>query len=198
MTVSFRLSLVDYWHIISSRATKTLIGRCVLVLLLAAPFIGSSVALYHTKHGSKAEHILKLYFLPIVGVTYLFLISEVTLGLLLATALAAKLTPKITITISPQFCYYKAFFERKSSWRVFLALREEANYFYFVGWLRAFYIPKCAFDSRAEADAFYQTALGFWREAKGILPPALPDSPGVWPPAPRPGNSAEPGGRREG
>jgi hypothetical protein len=53
-------------------------------------------------------------------------------------------------------------------------------------------IPRRAFPDGQAADSAYQKTLSYWRKAKGI-PLSIPDTAGVWPPAPRPGNSVEPG-----
>lgn len=55
------------------------------------------------------------------------------------------------------------------------------------------HVPLGAFIDPHEALRFCETATGYWRSAKGL--PAL-DASGVWPPAPRPSNSAEPGDSR--
>ena len=60
------------------------------------------------------------------------------------------------------------------------------------GIFAATFVPVTAFTDPREAQRFYEAATGYWRDAKGILPP-IADTSGVWPPAPRPGNSAEPG-----
>ena len=194
MTVSFRSSLTDYWHQMSYLTTRTIAGRCFLAVYVIFPFIGPSVALYHTTPNSTAEHTMRLLFLPAVGATYLFFVVAMTLG----TVIAVAIEPKATVTIEREFCLRKSLISVKSPWRRFAKLTEEPDYFHFVGWRCHSYIPKSAFDSRAEADAFYQTALQFWREAKGLPEPPIPSTVGVWPPAPRPSNSAEPGDGREG
>ena len=66
------------------------------------------------------------------------------------------------------------------------------------GFFAATFVPMTAFTDLREIQRFYETATDYWREAKGMLPPPIPDTSGVWPPAPRPSNSAEPGDGREG
>ncbi len=60
----------------------------------------------------------------------------------------------------------------------------------------ALVVPRRAFPNEQAAEGFYTAALAYWHEAKGTMPPPVPEIAGVWPPAPRPGNSAEPGDTR--
>ena len=194
MTVSFRTRIIDIWYCFSHLITTTITGRCVLALFLAAPAVLPALAILWSVPGSKMQHMMMLLFFPVIGGFYL----AFTLGGIIGAWLSSVLMPKTKITIDSQFCYRKDVFAIKSSWRAFLTLTEEADYYFFTGWWCVFYIPKAAFEGHAEADAFYQTALGFWRKAKGLPAPTLvPDTIGSWPPSPRPGNSAEPGGGRE-
>ena len=59
------------------------------------------------------------------------------------------------------------------------------------------FIPKTAFASPQEAELFYKTARQHWETVKYSAADAGQGET-VWPPAPRPSNSAEPGDRREG
>ena len=54
-------------------------------------------------------------------------------------------------------------------------------------------VPLNAFTDPREAQSFYETALAYWRNAKGISMPPVPETVGVWPPAPIIADSAEPG-----
>ena len=65
------------------------------------------------------------------------------------------------------------------------------------GIFAATFLPASAFSDPRQAHQFYETAVAYWREAKG-LPPLVPDTAGVWPPAPRSGNSAQLGDGRQG
>ena len=58
-------------------------------------------------------------------------------------------------------------------------------------------VPKSAFSSLKGAEAFYTIVLDYWQDATGKQTP-IPETAGVWPPAPRPSNSAEPDNTREG
>jgi len=58
-------------------------------------------------------------------------------------------------------------------------------------------VPKLAFAGEEQADAFLGQAIHYWHHATGRTQPP-PYVVGVWPPAPRPSNSAEPGDGREG
>ncbi len=51
-------------------------------------------------------------------------------------------------------------------------------------------VPKRAFPNQGQSAAFLEQATRYWREAKGLPEPSVPDTAGVWPPAPRPGDSA--------
>jgi hypothetical protein len=63
--------------------------------------------------------------------------------------------------------------------------------------LAATVIPKTAYHNPKEANAFIEQAEHYWHQAKGITPPPGPDVSGVWPPAPRVGDSQEPGETRK-
>ena len=51
----------------------------------------------------------------------------------------------------------------------------------------AIVVPKLAFTGEKQADAFLEQAMRYWREAKGIPALLVPNTTGVWPPAPRSG-----------
>ncbi len=77
------------------------------------------------------------------------------------------------------------------SWQKVKAVEEDTRYIYFRKTWQMMTIPKDAFSSSVEAEAFFETALGYWRKAKGIPSPSAPATSGVWPPAPRVGDSQE-------
>ncbi len=191
MTVSFRTRAIDTWFYLCHLATRTITGRCFLAFALTAPILGLALGTYQSAPASLTRHHWMIIWFA-TGATYIYLAFCIFLGALLST-----IRPATIITIEPEFCSRKGFLKYKSSWRAFLALREDADYFYFLGWVRTFYIPKWAFDSRAESEAFYDTALGCWHIARGTTPPIVPKVTSAWPPAPRPANSAEPGGSAE-
>ncbi len=192
MTVTYRKNLNDVRREYAYLATRTVIGRLSLAFILLFPIAGPALALYTTKPGSKAEHLAVAAFLPTLGLTYMLLAFCVLIGGYLATLIM----PKFTITLEPERCkmiYFRLF---KTPWRKFQRMAEEPDFFYFLGWRRMIFIPKHAFASRAEADRFFYTALTYWHEAKGTVPPpppAPPDPSGVWPPAPQTLAAQEPG-----
>ena len=65
------------------------------------------------------------------------------------------------------------------------------------GDLAALVIPCRSFTSDQSADDFLAAAFAFWHHRHDFRPPVQDDAT-VWPPAPRSGNSAEPGDGREG
>ena len=97
----------------------------------------------------------------------------------------------MTTTIDSRFFLQHHLVNVKIPWKHFQALTEEAGYLHFFGRGRVFVIPKQAFPSDAEAGGFFDAAIAYWREAKGIASPPAPDVSGVWPPAPRAGDSQE-------
>lgn len=198
MTVTYRDSMIDTWHYLSYLSTKTIMGRCLLAFILVAPIVGGIVeyhiaslhqtaSLHHTSLSPKRQHFLLLVVLLVIGGTYAYLSFCILLGLCLGTLIIRTRT----FTIDPEYCRLKTFMGGKIRWTSFSSVIDDADYFYFVGWSRIVHIPKRAFDSSAEAYAFFETALGYWRKAKGIAPPPTPDTSGVWPPAPRVGDSQE-------
>jgi len=65
------------------------------------------------------------------------------------------------------------------------------------GWTAGFFVSASAFPDFNQAQQFYEQAVSYWCNATGrTLPPMNIAS--VWPPAPRSGNSAEPGDESEG
>ena len=81
------------------------------------------------------------------------------------------------------------------SWKKIQAVEEDGRYLYFRKFWYTFFIPKDAFSSIAEAEFFFDTALTYWRDAKGTVLHPIPDVSGVWPPAPRTGDSQEVGSK---
>lgn len=123
------------------------------------------------------------------------LFSEV-LGLLMVFLVAMWVFRKMatrTVQITPKGIWVKT--EQNAlllKWRYIRYIVEQGEYNCIVnGGLAATVIPKVAFNNPAEAYKFFDTALAFWREAKGIAPPPSPDVLGVWPPVPRTGDSQE-------
>lgn len=67
-------------------------------------------------------------------------------------------------------------------------------YYFFLGRANALAVPKRAFSGPDAALAFYNTARQYWQSGKTLATPNQEASPGVWPPAPRAGDSQELGG----
>jgi len=189
MTISFEARTVDIWHCLCYLAVKTVTSRCLLIFILITPFLLPLADLYRAKPGFNAEYFIATSFVPVVVETYTGILFFSLLGLILGP----WITPLITITIDPQFYHRREFGEIKSSWRSFSAVVEETNHLYFMGFGNVCAIPKSAFESRADAQLFFETALTYWRNAKGIPAPLVPEVIGVWPPAPTIADSAEPG-----
>jgi len=79
------------------------------------------------------------------------------------------------------------------SWKRVTAIFKNTEYLVICsGDLNALVVPVHAFPSEQEATEFYDAALDFWHEAKGMRPPPAQDNSKVWPPAPTVTNSAEP------
>lgn len=90
------------------------------------------------------------------------------------------------ISISPAWFFEKTEVnETKVAWKTLLSIDENADYqFYFVSKANAFIVPKRAFSSMAEAQAFLNKARQYWDAAKmGQL--ASPDKSEIWPPPPQ-------------
>ena len=90
-------------------------------------------------------------------------------------------------TISPEWFAERTFVnETKIAWTTILSLEDDQSYFFFLSKNIGFIIPKRAFSSPAEADAFLNMARRYWDAAKTRTPPTAEDT-AIWPPAPRPG-----------
>ena len=74
--------------------------------------------------------------------------------------------------------------KRVALWQQVKAVEQDAHYIYLRKFWYVLSVPKDAFPSSVEAESFFALALAYWREAKGIAPPAAPDVSGIWPPAP--------------
>ena len=194
MTVSYRASMTDNWHQLRDIFTKTIMGRCLLVFVLVTPlaalvgfYHGASLhhksPLHHAAPSPRFDHLMAIISLIMVATIYILFLFSVLVGLYLRTLIA----PNATVTIDAETFSLNTFMTVKARWKLFLTVAEEADYFCFVGRTRAFLVPKRAFNSSAEAHAFFDTASSYWRKAKGIAPPPAPDLSGIWPPAPRAG-----------
>jgi len=190
--VTYRNNASDVWHQFAYLATKTVPGRLFLAFLLIFPMAGPVVFFFSTPPGSKAEHFAVIAFLPAIGGTYALL----AFSTMFSIYLSAWITPKTTITLEPERCYMVGLLSLKTPWRGFQRMVNEPDFLLFLGGQRIVFIPKHAFVGRAEADRFFHTALTYWHEAKGTVPPPPPaplDLSGVWPPAPQTTAAQEPG-----
>ena len=197
MTVTYRNNASDVWHTLVYLATRTVFGRLFLALMLICPFASPALIFFNTPPGSKAEHIAVITFLPMIGATIAILAFSIFIGVYLGKLIS----PHMTATLEPEYCCVTVvMFSRtrkgKIPWRNFQRMSEERDFFCFFGWRSQVFIPKLAFASRAEADRLFHTALTYWYDAKGTVPPpppAPPDLTGVWPPAPQTPDLQEPG-----
>lgn len=81
---------------------------------------------------------------------------------------------------------------RYAAWQDVLKITETPqDFFLFAKKGKSYIIPKRAFGSSEQAQAFLQAAETYWNSAKMGLP--APMQEGVWPPAPRTGDSQESG-----
>ncbi len=197
MTVSYRMSMGDTLQWFRYRYGRTILDRVFLALLFALPLAASMIiaftfgplfagsvyqnsALHHNPPNPKVIHTMLVVFWLALGYMYIILPVFGLAGLYLGSLIMRK----ITVTFDSQFCYAKSFMNVKVPWKLFSKAAEEPDYFYFLGRTRMVQIPKRAFDSRADGEAFFNTASAYWHKAKGIPPPPVPDTTSVWPPAP--------------
>lgn len=91
-----------------------------------------------------------------------------------------------TVDISPEWLSEKTHVnESKTAWSTMKSLEEDPEYlFLFVDRLVAHAIPKRAFSSPHEAEAFLRTARLYWEAAK-TGQPVPKDGAAIWPPPPR-------------
>lgn len=91
-----------------------------------------------------------------------------------------------TIAISPQWFSEKtAVNETKVAWKTLHSIEEDAEYqFFFIAKANAYIVPKRAFSSLAEAQAFLDTSRKYWEAAKAGQT-ASSDDTGTWPPPPQ-------------
>ncbi len=82
-----------------------------------------------------------------------------------------------------------------AAWQNVLKIEETSQDFFVFAKGMGYAIPKRVFHNLEQAQQFLQTAMTYRNNAKMGF--SLSDQEGVWPPAPRVGNSAEPGDGRE-
>ncbi len=154
-----------------------------LIMPQAHILLKPSVQLRLRHHTVPSYALKEVLFSEALGLLLLFLVSASTLR---------KIAQR-TVQIIPDGIRVKT--EQNTlllHWRHIRYIIEQGEYICFIGRaLAATIVPKDGFPSPAEANAFFDTALRYWRAAKGIATPPAPDMSGVWPPAPCAGDSQE-------
>ena len=91
-----------------------------------------------------------------------------------------------SVTISPEWLAEKTTVnDTKIAWITLPSLEEDkSHFFFFLSKTVAFIIPKRAFSSPVEAQAFLDRSRRYWQAAKNGTPVTAEDQ-AVWPPAPR-------------
>ena len=86
---------------------------------------------------------------------------------------AALLNQVVNVTITPQFfSWVDEGLAVRIIWRRIRAVAgDTAHVYVFANDVSAFIIPKRAFADEARAQRFFETAHGYWREARGTPPP---------------------------
>ena len=110
------------------------------------------------------------------------------------------LLPSRTVRLLPRHLAWKQLWlPKRIRWKQITEIVETSEHIFFCQNVpMATVVPKRAFPNQKQAAAFLEQARHFWHEATGLPPSPIPDSVGVWPPAPCPSDSAEPGDGREG
>ncbi len=191
MEVTYEMTPEDVWHYQEYYRRHKAGLRPILVYLLFgfAGIVcvgGSFVAWKAWSRYGKAEWNI---ILP--------LLAEVFIILRLLPQTKARLTKKYrqkpgifsrhTYQISPEWLVQKTSVrESKNAWAPLFSLEEDEKYlYYFLTKTTAYIIPKRAFTSYGEAQAFSEMSRRYWQAAKNGASLAEPE--GIWPPAPRPG-----------
>ena len=171
----------------------TLLG-CTIWSAFLLLFLGSQLLLRWLQNYSITWPLTQLPPLP----SPLSIISHAAasgFGCLIGFILVACFSQLRTVQINPDFLVCKIWrLSNRIRWKNINIILDTGKYICFCqNYPIAVVVPKLAFRGQEQANMFLEEATQHWRKAKGILPPSLPDMPGVWPPAPRPANSAEPG-----
>ena len=164
MTITFQPRGTDTLHFLRHAVTKTVLGACGALLVLSIPLIIFFGAVLPASTSDPHDKLPLAVTLSILVFPYVVL----GLGLLLGAVITPWLAPPMTVTLSPKLCRLEAIYPQDIPWRSFSGLTEEAGHFYFAYWKRTVFVPVSAFPNRTAADAFFQTALTYWREAKGV------------------------------
>ncbi len=167
MTVTFQPRGTDTLHFLRHVVTKTVLGACVALFVLSIP----PILVFAVASPAASDPHDKPLTLAASLAVLIFPYSLLSLALLLGAAVTPWIAPPVTVTLSPELCRLEAIYTQDIPWRSFSSITEEAGHFYFAYWKRTVFVPVSAFPDRAAADAFFQTALTYWREAKaGTLP----------------------------
>lgn len=172
---------------------SSVLGKVVFLIWLLSPFV-MSVTIFHWMRGvNPITHPIAVWRQMGQGALIGWLLGSTTPYVLAALSNMFNL---ISIN-SYGFSVTTKSSSNKSviAWHQVKVVEEDACYIYFRRFWYPIAIPKDAFPSPAEAETFFNIALGYWRKAKGIALPPAPDVSGVWPPAPRAGDARELGGK---
>jgi len=192
LEVTYELMPEDVWHYqLYYRRNKAVLRPVLVYLLLSLSVIvglgGCFVAWLAWSHFGRIEWNI---ILPL---------AVMALGAFLVLPPTKARTLKMhrqkqggfaqhTYRISPQwFSQTTPVSESKNAWTLLCSLEEDSDYlYYFQTRTIAFIIPKRAFTSHCEAQAFLNVSRRYWDAAK-MGTPVVAEETAVWPPAPRPG-----------
>ncbi len=192
MEVKYELTPEDVWHYQGYYRRRKVGLRSIFVYLLfglaGIVCVGSSFVVWETwSRSGKVEWNTLLPLLAGIFVALCFLPPS-----------KARMTKtyrqrpgvfaRHTYQISPEWLsQLTPVSESKNAWASLFSLEEDESYlYYFLTKSTAYIIPKRAFTSYGEAQAFLNMSRHYWEAAKtGTLSAAEPE--GIWPPAPRPG-----------
>ena len=167
MTITFQPQGRDNLNFFRHAITKTVLGACGALFVLSLPLIIFFGAILPVSISDPHDKLPLAETLAMLLVPYVLL----GLGVLLGVAITPYAALPMTVTLSPECCRVEAIFAQDIPWRSFKGLTEDAGYFYFASWKRTVFVPVSAFPNRAAADAFFQSALSYWREAKAATKP---------------------------
>ena len=199
MEVTYELTPEDVWQYnqyylrykapfkslaISNSSLITKLGAGFLCLMVVASF-GISVAALLRHHTTDWTMLLSSVILLVV---LLRLLPPTKKRLVKLHAKRPGFFCEHTYNVSPEWLSEKTTVnETKLAWTTLHTIEENDAYlFFFISKNAAHIIPKRAFSSLHEAQAFLDMARRYLDAAKTRTPVAAADS-GIWPPAPRPG-----------
>ena len=197
MEVTYELTPDDLWHynqyylrhkapfqslLLTSPVTK--IGFAFLSLIMLADtgiFIGSLFQHHRIDWGMLFGPVALAFVIP-------RLLPPTKKRLTKITSQRPGFFCEHIVSISPEWLSERTTVnDTKMAWTTIQSIEEDENYFYlFTSKSVAHIVPKRAFSSPHEAQAFLSDARRYWGTAK-TRTPVTADNPAVWPPAPRPG-----------